>query len=331
MRSCTSQLRAVTGFLSQRTLPGMFWGDVSETYTIRQATRDDIPAILQLWNERLLYDQADPEKVSGFFGCEFYQPGSVLVAMSGSEMAAFIFAGTRDKTGWIPVFAVRPDWTDSGVGDELVGRIESLFRRIGVETVKIEQLFFRSWMDTRYADLLAIFERCGYQWIWQEHELDGDIYKDLRGFTLPDWIIQARESLAAERITFGFCEPELRRAYLEFMDTHLAGYKGWRQMARDYVDSEGDPLLRILALRGEEAVGFTQLAKETSWYIPATGVREDLRRKRIGSVLVYLALEEIVRRGADHMWICDCPLDFYKMVDGEITRRYVQLKKKLTG
>ncbi|GAG49795.1 unnamed protein product, partial [marine sediment metagenome] len=116
----------------------------------------------------------------------------------------------------------------------------------------------------------------------------------------------------------------------DFMDTHLNGYKGWREMARDYVAGEGDPRLRILAFRGDEVVGFTQLAKETSWYIPATGVRTDLRRKRIGPVLVFLALEEMVRRDADHMWICDCPLDFYKMVDGKITRRYVQLRKKLS-
>ena len=182
------------------------------------------------------------------------------------------------------------DWAESGLGDELVGRIESFFRGIGVETANVDELFFHQWMDTRYADLLAIFGRCGYEWIWQEHELDGDIYKDLQDFTLRDWIIQARESLANEGITFGFCEPQFRQAYLEFMDTHLTGYEGWRQMAREYVDGEGDPRLRILAFRGDEVMGFTQLAKETSWYIAATGVREELRRKRIGPVLVYLAL-----------------------------------------
>jgi len=298
--------------------------------TIRPATRDDVPDIVRLWNECLMYDRDDLEGVCAFFDSEHYHPEGVLVATAGGEMVASIFAGAHGKTGWIPRLALHPDRAAGGLGEELVGRIEAFFRAGGVETAKVEGLFFHSWMDTRYTDLLAIFERCGYEWTWQEHELDGDVYKDLGGFTLPVWILNARNSLAAEGITFGFCEPHLRQAYLEFMDTHLAGYGGWRKRARDYVDEGGDPRLRILALRGDEVVGFAELAKETSWYIPATGVREDLRRRRIGPVLVHLALEEMVRRGADHMWVCDCPLDFYEtVIDGKVTRRYVQLRKTL--
>jgi len=155
-----------------------------------------------------------------------------------------------------------------------------------------------------------------------------DIVKDLRAFEMPGWVTSARESLAPE-ITFGFCEPQFRRAFLEFMSAHFSAYSGWCEAMREYVEREEDPRLRVLAFRSGDVVGFTAFEKEVDWYIRATGVREDLRRKKIGSILVYMALEEMKRRGADRMCISDCPIEFYQVVEGEVMRRYVMMAKSL--
>ena len=58
-------------------------------------------------------------------------------------------------------------------------------------------------------------------------------------------------------------------------------------------------------------------------------MREDLRLKRIGKVLVFLAIEDIKRRGADRMCVSDCPVEFYRVIEGEIVRRYVMMGRSL--
>ena len=94
-------------------------------------------------------------------------------------------------------------------------------------------------------------------------------------------------------------------------------------------DVRQDPGLRVLARCGAEIVGFTALAKDRDWYIRATGVRPDFRWRRIGTVLVHLGMAEMKRRGAARMCVSNCPIEFYKVVDGEVVRRYVTLTKRL--
>jgi GNAT superfamily N-acetyltransferase len=171
-----------------------------------------------------------------------------------------------------------------------------------------------------------MFTRNGFE---QTDDAQVDIVKNLLGFTMPPWVTRAAESLHQQGITFDFCEPAFRQKYLQFMTEHLPGFSGWCEAAKDYVENEGDPRLRILAFHASTVVGFTAYSKDYDWYIWATGVRRDFRRKKIGSVLVFLALEEMKRRGASRMCISDCPYDFYKVVEGEVVRRYIWMAKAL--
>jgi len=299
--------------------------------SIRPAQKHELPEIIALWGACLTRDQADPQLLEGVFentGC--YDPGGVLVAEVDGKIAGFIVAiGNRGDTGWIPLFLVHPQHLRTGIGDSLLLRAQSYLSDGGARDIRVEpfgaEVRFFTGLDTRYVELIELLSRNGFH-VTDDSQVD--IVKDLKAFEMPGWVMKARRLLEPE-ITFGFCEPQFRQALLKFMSAHFSGYSSWCEALRDYVQREGDPRLRVLAFRSGEVVGFTAFEKEVDWYIWATGVREDLRGRKTGSILVYMALEEMKRRGAARMCISDCPIEFYKVVEGEVMRRYVMMCKSL--
>jgi len=299
--------------------------------SIRPARKHELPEVIALWGACLMHDQADPELLESVFentGC--YDPGGVLVAEVDGKIVGFIVAiGNRGDTGWIPLFFVHPQHLRTGIGDSLLLRAQSYLSDGGARDIRVEpfgaEVRFFTGIDTRYVELIELLSRNGFH-VTDDSQVD--IVKDLKAFEMPGWVMKARRLLEPE-ITFGFCEPQFRQVLLEFMSAHFRGYSSWCEALREYVEREGDPRLRVLAFRSGDVVGFTAFGKEVDWYIWATGVREDLRGRKIGSILVHMALEEMKRRGAARMCISDCPIEFYKIVDGEVMRRYVMMAKSL--
>jgi GNAT superfamily N-acetyltransferase len=305
-------------------------------YKIRPASKADIPAIIGLWRVARPYDGIRRDSVESFFAdSSHYQPEAALVAEADDGIAGFIIGVVREKAGMIPVFCVRPQDLGGGVADALLDKLTSFFEEQGLTVAEAgtawESGLSKCGYDTRYVDILEVFERNGFKKVWSDEELDGDIEKDLVRFEIPDWASDARAALHAEGFTFSMCEPDMKDMYLRFMEDHFGGYKGWVQMAKEYVGGARETAFHLLAFRGDDVVGFTQCRFRRMWQIDATGVRKGLRRKKIGGVLVFLALEEMKRRGAERMCIGECPLDFYHIVGGEVMRRYQILRKALGG
>jgi GNAT superfamily N-acetyltransferase len=291
-----------------------------------------LSGLARLWSLCLIHDPLDPQRLERFFddpAC--YEPDAALVAEADGAIAGFIMGiANQGDTGWVPVFLVHPEHYAGDVGDSLLRQLEGLFSSRGVKRIRVEplggELRFFTGIDRRYQELLAILSRDGFA-VADDSQVD--IVKDLTSFEMPAWAAGAKKSLEKQGFTFGFCEPHLRQAYLEFMSTHFGGYGGWMIETRKYVEEGGDPRLRMLAFLSGEIVGFTAYAKEDDWYIWSTGVRQDLRGKKVGSVLVFLALEEMKRRSAARMCVYDCPIEFYKIPEGEVVRRYVMMAKDL--
>ena len=303
----------------------------SSIQQIRPAQKRELPEIIALWSVCLRHDQADAKLLEQFLeNAECCDPEGVLVAEADGEIVGFIIAiGNQGDTGWIPLFFVHPKHLRTGIGDSLLLGAESYLAGKGARDVRVEPFGrharFSTGIDSRYLELIELLCQNGFR-VADDSQVD--IVKDLKMFEMPGWVMKARRSLEPE-ITFGFCEPQFRQALLEFMSAHFSAYSGWCEVVREYGKQEGDPRLRVLAFRSGGVIGFTAFEKDVDWYIWATGVRKDLRGRMIGSILVHMALEEMKRRGADRMCISDCPIEFYKVVEGEVMRRYVMMSKSL--
>ncbi len=305
------------------------------TYAIRTARNSDLAQATDLWRLARPHDDVQPRALSDFIDkSDLYRPETVLVAETDGRIIGFIIGIVcGEKEGSIPLFFVHPECDNTEVADALLAQVLCVWQREGFTVAKAET----AWdiglsdcgYDARYLDAIAAFSRNGFTRVWSDEELDVDIVKDLRDFEIPRWISDARGALEADGITFGPCEPEMRQRYLEFMLEHFGAYAGWCAGAKQYVDRPQEPEFHLLAFRDKSIVGFTECVFEGDWRIDATGVREDLRRRKIGSVLVFLALDEVRRRGCDRMCIGEAPPDFYKVVDGQILRRYMIMHKDL--
>ena len=307
-------------------------------YKIRRARNGDIPEIIELWRLTRPHDTIKQKSVERFFDdptC--YRSDTVLVAQADAVIIGFIVGvvDNRRRQGRIPVFFVHPNYLGCDTPDDLLNHVLDVFRAEGLALAEAGT----SWgtglsdcgYDSRYVDILDVFSRNGFERVWTDDELDVDIVRSLKDFSIPPWVLRIREKLEQVGIFFGFCEPEFRTKYLRFMKQHFRNYISWCERAEQYVESSDDPRLRVLAFRGNEIVGFTECRYEDGWHIDATGVREDLRRQGIGTVLVYLAMEEMKRQGAERMYVGECPYDFYKVIAGQVLRHYMVMRKTLNA
>ena len=270
----------------------------------------------------------------------FFRPDAALVAVDDDDLVGVIVGTVRGgDQGRIPLFFVSSQRADSRSADTLLHRVLAVFRDAGMSHVEAGT----SWetglsdcgYDTRYEDIVGVLSRNGFRRVWSDDELDVDLLKDLRVFAPPPWVAEARAGLVREGFSFAACTPELRQRYLVFMLEHFGGYGGWCTRAKEYVESGRESGFRMLAFQGGDIVGFTECVfgaegePPGDWYVYATGVRTDLRRKKIGSVLVYESLAEIKERGGDRVCIGEAPLNFYRVVEGTVLRRYMVMRQEL--
>jgi GNAT superfamily N-acetyltransferase len=269
-------------------------------------------------------------------------PDAALVAQDGKEFVGAIVGTARGAAeGRVPLFFLSAQLVGSQVADSLLHRVLNVFRDAGMRRAEAGT----SWetglsdcgYDARYTDIIEVLSRNGFERVWSDGELDVDILKDLRDFAAPQRVADARASLEGNAFSFLACPPALRQRFLAFMLEHFAGYGGWCARAREYATCERQSGFRMLALHAGELVGFTECVLEAAkrpdckWYVYATGVRSDFRRRRIGSVLVHASLDEIKRRGGDKVCIGEAPLDFYRVVEGAVVRRYMVMRKELVA
>ncbi|MHC4714040.1 MAG: GNAT family N-acetyltransferase [Planctomycetota bacterium] len=300
------------------------------TPTVRPALEEDVERITELWNLCLPYDAIEPSTLKAFFESPHYQREGVLVSKAAEGLTGFVMGIADGETGWIPIFFFRGVPAGDETADLLLAGLSDYFRARGVKYVKAEpfrwEVRFSTGIDDRYTEILRALARNGFG-ITDRSQVD--IVKDLADFQVPPQVVSTKESLESDGFSFDFCQPRHRQQYLAFMEEHFGGYGSWCKASREYVESDGDPRLRVLAFHRDRIVGFCAVDKEHDWYIWATGVREDLRLKGIGTVLVFLAIEDIKRRGVDRMCVSDCPVEFYKVVEGEIVRHYVMMGRPL--
>ena len=303
---------------------------------IRPFEREDADRVTDLWNRCLLCDRIEPASLLRLLETPNYDRDGVLVTTSDGEIVGFIAAiirkvplvgvGRSEDTGWILNFFARPDHYATGVGAALLDAGLDFLRSHGRKEVLLSffhEFYFFAGMDARHVAVIDFLESQGFE----RTRESSDVVRSLVNFQTPQWVVQAEEALRQEGITFDYCRETYRRRYLTFMREHFPGV--WYLRAEKYVAEDGDPERKLLALRDGEVIGFISFGVSPRGSIGETGVLPSLRRKHIGSVLVYRALDEMIRKGAEALYIGGCPLHFYKIVEGEVVRTRVGMRKRL--
>jgi len=294
---------------------------------IRSLSLSEVNSTGELWRRTRPYDHVDPESLRRFLdNSPLCWPKATWVAEANGSVIGLTI-GLRD--GNIPLFFVNPDWVDEPAADALLQRVlKALIIQSKTTSAKASTCWGTGLSDcghdSRYTDILEVFVRNGFVSPWKYEELDVVMEKDLDGFQIPLPVRNTQLSLEQEGFSFHFCQPKLSDRYIQLLRQHFPGYQGWIKRAEQFAISGGDPRLRILVLHSEDAVGFTHFEEDN---IHSTGVRLDLRGKGIGTVLYFLALEEMARRGTKLLKLGEAVYDFYQKAGCRVVRRYMVMQK----
>lgn len=296
-----------------------------------------VPAVLRLWSAALPYSPVSEEKLRGLLHCPYFDSAGVTVATVDRQAVGFVAAIYKKspdsqpvtETGYITVVAVHHDYEGEDLGLELLARAEEYLGSHGLKRIMataFPEYYFFPGIDVRYRFLRDLFLRTGFE----VHAEPVDMEVKWEHYEPPSWLEEAERAVTHQGFVIDHAKREHHTAFLNFMRDHFPGT--WYDRAKAHMESGKELERAILALdRSGEIVGFVRFGVQGErGFIDSIGVREDLRKRQIGSVLLARALQGMADRGAKWGYFgYTGAVRFYERVGASIVRRYVQFKKTL--
>ena len=144
------------------------WKEISASVNIRLLSLEDLDDILRIEekieNERRLKDKGRMQylKETARYHLEQADPLFNLGAEIDGRLVGFVFAETRlwefgrgEKTGWIKVLGIDPQYQGRGIGRKLGETLISHFQRKGIQKA-------RTLVDWYEGDLISYFKSLGF-------------------------------------------------------------------------------------------------------------------------------------------------------------------------
>jgi ribosomal protein S18 acetylase RimI-like enzyme len=314
------------------------------------ATRDDVPAIVELWNaaltpnfpltQRLLRQTvaADP----------FYEAEATWVARDGERVVGYVLSKTMREAGpelgrfqgrgGIGALCVHPDFQRRGIGSALLDRAEEYLTAQGspLTTLYYPHHLLPGIPDECIA-ARALFERRGYTG-WREC---ADLMRELSDFEVPEKASRALESNPTVEIRPALAQEST--SIIAMVAREFPG--GWTYSTQSHFARGGKASDIIVAVENDEIIGFCHTADfNSSWLLPSTywfpllgekygglgplGIAKEHRKRGLGLALTALAVDDLKRRGVMRMAIDWTNLvAFYEQLGFRVWKRYWQSEK----
>ncbi|MBM3499734.1 MAG: GNAT family N-acetyltransferase [Armatimonadetes bacterium] len=296
---------------------------------IRAYRHSDEADLLALWSAALPHDPIDAPTfrrkvlLDVNFDPEWLPVAEIEGRLAGCCLCLIDRAAQvgTNRPGWITAFGVAPGIRRQGIGTALLDRALELFRSAGCTHVSLAPYVLHYFVpgvdEAHYAEGLAFLRRRGFEVVSRPLSMDASIVlfdyapftaaeqrlreagievrslrademplllAFLRDHAPPDWLRDARELLID--ITRGLAVEEQFTLAL-------------RGAAISPVSAEGPPPAGRRC-HASEVVGYCQFRGE---HFGPFGVREDLRGRGIGTVLLARCLQTMKARGLHNAWV----------------------------
>jgi len=311
---------------------------------IRPYQGTDEADLLAVWHASMTHDRVsiDLFRTRVLLDPNF-QPANLPVAVVNGRVVGFVLALTRQvplflqglepEKAWITAFGVHPDFQRQGIGRALFEHITGHLRADGRKTIDISPYvpnYFVPGVDVdAYPGTIAFLENvAGFQTLYRAISMGAD----LTGFQIPPDLIAFGDRLEREE---GITIRPVTAADLPDVMPFIAKHFGWDwyRHAQDYLlDYFGDSPRRIcflVARRHGEVVGYCQQRDER---FGPFGVREDLRSKGIGRLLLFRCLEIMAAQHvfyAYFLWTGEDAARLYALAGFKRRREFAVLHKDL--
>ena len=280
--------------------------------SLRPYRCSDERSLLALWNAALPHDPIDAQTLRRKVLLDpNFDPARLLVAEVEGRLAGFCLClirrvpmeggGLEPERGWITAFGVAPEVRRQGLGSALLERALELFRSAGRSEVSIApyvpNYFVPGVDESHYAEGLAFLQGCGFEVVSRPLSMDASI-------VLFDYApFQAREDgLREEGIEVRSLRAHEMPLLLTFLREHTS--PDWLRDARELLTDTTRGLATAaqftVAVTDGQIVGYCQFRGE---HFGPFGVREDLRGRGIGTVLLAKCLETMKTHGLHNAWV----------------------------
>ena len=317
-------------------------------------TRDDIPAIIELWNaafgpsfpltQRLLRQTMEFDPFYEADGCFLARDEGKIVGwvLSKSMKNAGPEMGRFQGRGGIGAICVHPEWQRRGIGSELLNRAENFLR---ASNSPLTLLYYPHHLlpgiPSQNAAAKAFFQKREYSG-WRECV---DLQRDLRDFQLPDKVLRALEANPSVEIRPAREDESI--SVIDFVAREFPG--GWNYSTRAHFargTKAGDLIIAIENNHGaQEVIGFCHTCDfNSNWLLPSAywfpllgekfgglgpvGLGQAQRKRGLGLALTAMAVMDLKRRGVQKMGIDWTNLiGFYQQLGFEVWKSYQQGEK----
>ena len=318
-------------------------------YGIRPFHYRDEEEVIELWNRCLTKDPVNREVFHKKILLDpNFDPDLCLVA-EGDDQSVLGFClgmvrkypyeerGLEPERAWIPVMFVHPAYRRQGIGKRLVDTLEKKFRELGKKNITLgaysPNYFFPGPDRDAYGESILFFQSLGYEILGEAFGMDRVLYN----FTIPEEIRRIKKNLLDRH---GIQIVPFSRSYtlplLQFLKENFPG--GWVRNVRETLE-KGKGEERIwLAIQGtndgdSKIIGYCQRAiDDLEGHFGPFGVCENMRGKKVGSVLFYEMLMDMYKRGIYHVWLAWTDNDarrFYERAGMKVMKRHALMKKFL--
>jgi len=316
--------------------------------SIRSYKPGDEEALVDVWNESLRYDPINLKVFERKVLLDpNFDPCGLKIAEINGEIVGFtigivrryplFYQGLEEDKGWITAIAIKSDYI-SRAGDLLLRKTLEFFKERRRKYVWYSpytpNYFFPGVDPDRYEDVLGLLERHGFKRISEVLSMDVQLWPN---YTIPDYIGELEEKLEREGIKICHLKTRYIYPFLKFLKENFSA--DWYRHALEMLQRGCDKDQILIAVKGNEVVGYCQYfhSDEYDWHRPGAhfgpfGVREDMRGKGIGSVLLAKCLYEMRTRGfhsAYLLWTEERAAKLYSRFGFKITRRFFIMRKTI--
>lgn len=285
---------------------------------------------------------------------DFYK--SFLVLDHGSEIKGCILVNVIKRgidwyssdTGFISLIMVSPELRGKGFGKKLFERGLKILKKKQIKKVVVSYnpLTFWPGIDSSWVEAIVFFEEMGFR----EVSTASSMVTDLRFLTISENIKKREFDLREQKIMIrGYLDKD-KKLLLKFIKKNFS--YGWHEEVRPKIEKSKpkesgygldyrtlyNPKSVLVVFEENQIVGFSAFSinyeKEDLGHFGPTGIKENLRGKGIGTVLLFRTLEAMKNKGikvAD-LWTNYKeyqPRHYYPKAGFRIVKKWITMEKKL--
>lgn len=300
--------------------------------SLRPITNDDTPALLELWNRSVEFDQVNErlfrEKVWGDPG---FHLSMAMGAAIDHQLVGFSTAVVRspsanlhsasDRLGYLKMLVVAPEHRQQRIGTQLYEQLQREIIGQGATEIRVAESapnYLTPGVDERLATMQIMLLSQGFEPVGEA--INQRV--DLKDFTAVSSTNRPHKFLI-QRLT-----EELTDSLNQLINRHWPSWCGEVAVAL-----QAKPATLFVAVDQEQVVGFAAYEANnlgTGWFGPM-GTDPDYQSQGIGRALLEQTLAQMAAEGfaeAIIPWVG--PSEFYaKTVGAVFDRRFRRYKKKL--